>query len=530
MRLPCLAAAALLLTAPAATGQPRTAPGRVVAAEQVARCEAVAETVRRSHLHEVRETFAAFLPAARDILRAHAVEARITDGGRTARVELHLHAIRDMDVPDDVPPMRYLETVNAARILQDPRSRIASLWELDEITVAAAARAYDIRYADLAGPDPHPWLEGEPLPALRDYEVLALYTDRYTGFAGLALAPRGGGRPAHRIYAIAGTHTLDHPDLRGWGSGLTFGRGQFVSNAALHMAADAADYARDMQGGGEVFITGQSQGGLTAQGLAYLTQAMLDEGAAPHHLVHMVSWGAIGAREVMHSMIGHWRSGEGRRFGPALERHWAISDPHQPRAADAWDRLTRRWARLSPGAEEAHLDETAARIRAIGFFFDLDLFSRLGTFFGTTFAFPTALVLPDACEEIQAEFIMGQSSGRFGLRLEAHFLRGYHRAVGRGALAVARPAEPPKWAVLTSMIPALESLGDLWMETVYFASVASSPANWARCRAAHGWMTQRNALCREDWWNGCAPDPDPAQPNWCLATEAWPGTVVREIR
>jgi hypothetical protein len=65
---------------------------------------------------------------------------------------------------------------------------------------------------------------------------------------------------------------------------------------------------------------------------------------------------------------------------------------------------------------------------------------------------------------------------------------------------------------------------------VYFRTVASSTANWTRCRAAHAWRTLHNAYCREDWWPGCGQSADPAEPNWCLATEAWPGSVLREIR
>jgi hypothetical protein len=61
------------------------------------------------------------------------------------------------------------------------------------------------------------------------------------------------------------------------------------------MIRDAATYAGDMRGGGEVVLTGQSQGGLVAQGVGYMLQAFLDASPAMHHLIQVVSWRGTGA-------------------------------------------------------------------------------------------------------------------------------------------------------------------------------------------------------------------------------------------
>jgi hypothetical protein len=530
MRLTVPVLAALACLAGAALAQPRSAPGRAEAEAHIARCDGAAQHLSAARLTDLQSSFSAALPAAREILARHHVEARFTDGGRTARVELHLQGLRNLEMPDGRPATVYLDQVDGARILQHPASRHPALWEVDEATVAAASRAYDVRYADLNDPNSQPFLEGEAPPELAGYEVVGLYTDRYSAFAGLVLQSRPqAGRPVHRIYAIAGTHVFDHTDLRSWGSGLTFGRGQFVSNGALRMIADAARYAEDLQHGGEVFVTGQSQGGLTAQGAGYMLQARLDAGGRAHHLAHVVSWGGVGAREIIALTIAHWRDGEVRGFPSEVEQHWAITDPNQPDAAETWNAITQRWAAVPAGAEAAHLDDVASRMRAVGYFFEIDLFARAGSFLGQTFAFPTALILPDACDATVAELVVGSTGGSFGVRLESHFLRGYQRAVARGAIAVARPAVPEKWQWATNLIPTFEAVGDVWMETVYFNGVATTPANWARCRSAATWRTARNATCSFDWWPGCGPEAD-GQANWCLAREAPAGFVAHPLR
>jgi len=442
------------------------------------------------------------------------MEASFSEGGRQARVELHLRHVRQLDIPDGNPATRDLTNVDGAAILQDRRSRHPALWRVDEATVAAADRAYDIRYRNPADPTSHAWLEYTPTAAaLTDYDALMIYTDRYTGFAGLVLEAKDRRYP-HRIYAIAGTHVFDHTDLRTWASGMTFARGQFVSNAALLMIRDAAAYASAGAQGGEVFVTGQSQGGLTAQGVGYLLQTYLNGIGAPHHLVHTVSWGAVGARETLARTIARWREGDGRGVSSALDRHWASIDPNYAAAAQVWDTIIRQWQAVPVGAEDEHLTKTAARMRSVGYFFEIDLFARAGSFLGTTFAFPTALILPDECDRMVAEVVAGQQGGTFGVRLESHFLKGYRRAVSRGAIAVARPAEPAKWEWITGLMPTFETLGDIWLERLYLSGDATLAPNWGSCTSSAEWFTQQNSACRASFWPGCSAGGDP--PRWCL--------------
>ena len=517
-----------LLMIGAAQAQRATDPRGAAAAQQIARCDAAAAHLAKEHVRDMHVAFRQALPFAQDILASHQVKASFTDGGRQARVELHLRHVRDLEIPEGSPSTHDIPGVDGAAILQDRRSRHPALWQVDEATVAAADRAYDIRYRDPADPNSRPWLEDSPTAAaLAQYEVVRVYTDRYSGFAGLVLEAKDRRHP-HRIYAIAGTHTFDHPDLRTWASGLTMGRAQAISTAALSMIRDAAAYATAGPAGGEVFVTGQSQGGLSAQGVGYVLQAYLDAVQKPHHLVHIVSWGAIGAKDSLIRMIAHWREGKGRGFAAELERHWAASDPNYPAAAEVWNAVATRWARVAPGREAAHLDDTATRMRSIGYFFEVDLFARAGTFLGTTFAFPTALILPDECETTVAESMVGFGSGGFGVRLESHFLKGYRRAVARGAIAVARPAQAAKWEWMTNLLPTFESVGEVWLEMIYLNRDATLDPNWAVCTANAEWFTAENRSCRSAGWDGCGPSSDP--PRWCLVREPPPGVSLPAIR
>lgn len=517
----------LLVLGVAAQAQPRD-PRTREADAQIARCDAAAARAGEAHVQDMHLAFRQMVPFARDILAAHHIQASFSDGGRQARVELHLQNVREMDIPSGNPSTTYLQGVDGNAVLQDARSRHPALWRVDEATVAAADRAYDIRYRDPTDPDSVPWLEDSPtMSALGDYEVLRIYTDRYTGFAAIALEAKDRRYP-HRIYAIAGTHVFDNTDLRTWASGLTFGRSQFLSSAALRMIRDAADYAGDTGNGGEVFVTGQSQGGLTSQGVGYMLQAYLDARAAPHHLAHIVSWGAIGARETLARSIAQQRDGEARGHWSALERHWSATEPGYAEAAEVWDAVARRWAAVPPGGEGAHLAEVSSRMRVVGYFFEIDLFSRIGSFLGTTFAFPTALILPDECDMMVAELIIGTRPGDFGVRLESHFLKGYRRAVGRGAIAVARPARPAHWEWVTDMMPIFETVGDLWLEALYLEGDASLPANWRRCTTSGEWFTQQNRHCRESYWPGC--NPGVGTPRWCLVREPSPPRSLAVMR
>ncbi len=493
-----LALVAATLLATGATAQPAPDPA------QIARCEAV---TAREAVRDLRLSVARALPYARDILAHHGVRATVSGAARQLRVELHLRDVRDLALPDGAAPVTYLPDVDGAAILQDRRSRIPALWRVDAATVIAADRAYDIR--DDA-PDGTPRLDPPDMPpGLEDYALVGLHTDTHSGFAALVLEARG--RHPHRIYAIAGTHVFERTDLRGWASGLTMARAQVLSNGALRMAREAADYATR----GEVFVTGQSQGGLSAQGMGHLVQSLLDARGAPHRLVHVVSWGASGAQETLSRAIARARDGGGRGYPAAMERHWAATDPRHAEAAQAWATIAAQWARVPPGGEAAHLSAVAARMRSVGYFFEIDLFARGGTFLGHTFAFPTALVLPDECDMTVAELVIGADTGPFGVRLESHFLKGYRRAVGRGAIAVARPARPMRWQWFNDLMPTLEDVGDAWLDVIHLSNHATTPRHWQSCTASAEWFTPANRVCRAEWWPGCGPRP-PEEEHWCL--------------
>lgn len=465
------------------------------------------------------------LPFARDIFARHNVRTVLEGSRGSLRIEMRLGPVRSLEAPAGNPATVYLPGQDARQVLQDRRSRLRPLWAVDEATVIAADIAYDVRHTTPDG-EPRPWLdETELAEAMPGYRLIRLYADEFTGFSAAVLeARRGEGRVPHRIYAIAGTHVFEHLDFRSWASGLTFGRAQFTSNAALQLVEDAATYAQDLVHGGEVLFTGQSQGGLTAQGVGYLTQAYLDAVGKPHHLAHIVSWGGVGAQEVIVRTLQAQKEGEGRGFGASLERHWAATEPDYAAAGRVWRALSQLWQSVPPGKETEHVQQTMQRMRVLGYFFEIDLFARAGTFPGTMLAFPTALILPDACQFTVAEARLGIGGGRFGVRLESHFLKGYRRAVTRGAIAVARPALPAKWPWVAELVPALEKLGYVWLETIYFEGPAASPENWRQCTAAPRWTTRANRSCQETWWPGCQQPPD--EKLWCLVRDPLPGAPM----
>ncbi len=501
---------------------------RAAAEAHAARCGPAAAHAARAKTHMMNVSMTAAVPYVREILSSHRLSARVDSQGRAAHVELHLSNLRDVEMPDGEGLATYRTDVDAARVQQDPRSRIPRLWRIDETTVEAASLVYDVRFppAELLLGEPTLDLSGgSVVPA--GYEVVKLYTGGYTGFAGLALeSTPASGLPKHRIYAIAGTHVFDHTDLRGWASGLTFGTAQITAQAALLMIHDAAAFAADLQDGGEVFVTGQSQGGLSSQGVGYLLQTYLDATAPRHHLVHVVSWGGIGVEEALVHMIGQQRAGEGRGTWRRLETHFSALDPTYSEGARVWNAIAGEWARVAPGREREHVQAVVGRMRVIGYFFEIDMFARVGTFIGTTFAFPTALILPEDCDEMMAEAVVGNTAGTFGVRLESHFLRGYRRAVGRGAVGFARPAYPHKWQWATDLLPTFDAVGRIWMETLYLSGPATRPHTWQGCERAGVWMTQHNRRCEATFWPGCGPVVQ-AEPNWCLITEdAVPAGVV----
>ncbi|MFC7552263.1 hypothetical protein ACFQU7_08365 [Pseudoroseomonas wenyumeiae] len=264
-------------------------------------------------------------PLAQDILAHHGIRATWSGSGRQLRLELHLDGIQNLRLPEGSAATLYLPRGSTPDVMRDRRSRLPQLWRLDDATVVAADMAYDIRLPETDAAGALPVLQTD-LGQLPGYRPVKLYGDMFSGFAAVALERLpGGGSAPHRIYAIAGTHVFEHRDFRSWASGLTFGRAQFTSTAALEMIRDAAAYARDMRGGGEVVLTGQSQGGLVAQGVGYMLQAYLDASPAMHHLVQVVSWGGTGAQEVIQRMIAAAR----KPAGGASRRTWNATGRHR---------------------------------------------------------------------------------------------------------------------------------------------------------------------------------------------------------
>lgn len=462
---------------------------------------------------DVRILTQSAVPAARDILNTARSRERtrmsfnIVDGApdEPAAVKVRINGVRDLAMPRSLVGGLVYDDLTKTEAVDDPRSRIVPLWPVDEATVAAADLAYEVEETWLDGLREEGSLsEGRVLIALPGYAVVDTYLDVYTGFKAVAFekqdAPLGG---AHRIYAIAGTQVFVNTDFRDWAAGLTMARSHMVSSAGLRLVADAAAYATE-EGGGEVFITGQSQGALTAQGVGFLLQAYLDATPPEHGLVHVVSWGAAGALEPVVTMIERQRAGAGRDFPEPFERHWAHADPHHRQASAIWATITKDWHRLKPSEIGAYVETVAARTRSVGYFFEIDPFARAGTFLGTAFVFPTALVLPDGCEQLVTELMFQTRAGKLGITLESHFLKGYLRAVERGALAVARPAEPAKWQWVLDLLPTGNAVGRFWLGEIYRDRVLSSDANWRLCENAEEWRTNRNRMCRRNYWPGCS--------------------------
>jgi hypothetical protein len=523
-RLSRLALVTLLAFSPS-TSQAATlaghepAGGPAVAAEE--RCSAALQPFSND-TRPLTLSITNLAPFARDILSRYGIRTTVQGSGRQLRVQLHLGPVQDLRLPEGSAATLYLPGRSASDVMRDPRSRMPSLWQLDEATVIAADMAYDLRLPAAEDEVGSASLESDP-GQLPGYRPVKLYADAFSGFAAIAFeAQPESGRPRHRIYAIAGTHVFEHRDFRTWASGLTFGRAQFTSAAALQLIRDAAAYAQDTEDGGEVVLTGQSQGGLVAQGVGYMLQTYLDSSSRGHHLAHIVSWGAVGAQEVILRMIEQARRDGGRGIGRDLERHWAASQPGYAEAAGVWSVLAQHWRAMPRGSEVTSIQSTARRMRALGYFFEIDLFARAGTFLGTTMAFPTELILPGGCDMTVLETLFGVQGGTFGVRLESHFLKGYRRAVSRGAIALARPALPGKWPWATEILSLTDAPGMVWLETLYLDGPASSPANWKRCLAAQHWLTRDNSSCRESFWAGCSPAPDGA--GWCLIAKSDPSS------
>jgi hypothetical protein len=309
---------------------------------------------------------------------------------------------------------------------------LADLSQIDQNTVVASELAYDVEESVDANLRSHGRLSNERVQReLPGYGVAGTFVDTFTGFKAVAFQSETGGRNAHRIYAIAGTQVFENTDFRDWASGLMMAEPQFVSGATLSMIKNAADYASNRERGGEVLITGQSQGALGAQGMGYLLEEYLNARGVPHHLVHVVSWGTAGAEEAIAGMIRRHRRAISRGVWPPLERLWSYTEPDYGAVMRIWCDIRSQWQDLANEEIEANVSSVASQMRIIGFFFEIDPFARAGRFLGTSFVFPTELMLPDRCEDLVVELLFRTRLGKIGVTLESHFLNGYRRAATR---------------------------------------------------------------------------------------------------
>lgn len=489
----------------------------------------VRQAVTDQLVDELHLEFDHLAPIVEEALSEHHIKAFFSGTGKNEHVELVLDHVRKVPLPGAGDHLVDYLDERESGILTDLRSQLAEPWRIDERTVLAADIAYEIEYSVNPDLTSSGRLDAAIVASkLPEYEIREIYADTFSGFTGLVLEPKADVDEApHRIYAIAGSHVFYHTDLRTWASGLTMARAQIVSGGALRMIRDAATYAQAGANGGEVFVTGQSQGGLASQGVGYLLQALLDAEQRPHHLVHVVSWGAVGAEEALVRMIEQHHDGNKRGFWPEFERHWSFTDPNYATEMAVWSTITRTWDHVPPPQAAIHIRDTASRMRIVGYFFEIDLFARGGTFLGTPMVFPTALVLPDACEELVSERVADTTAGAFGVSLESHFLNGYERAVARGAVGLSRPARPKKWPWVIDVLHAAENVGMVWLTNLYLTRVAGSDSNWRLCTESERWITDRNSDCEKAYWPGCSRDSDPAGAagtrsppgNWCLIEE-----------
>jgi len=469
-------------------------------------------------INDVQIVAISAMPEARAILMAAqgAGEGRLTyavrqsDRDGPAAIDVRLGGVRNLDLPARLSDDLIYGDIRNTVVMSDPRSAIPELWRVDEATVVASDLAYEVKEWRTPDLREQGRLPSELATSFVGYDVIATYLDTYTGFKAVAFDRRNP-EPgqAHRIYAIAGTQVFVNTDFRDWAAGLTMARSHMVSTAALRLIADAAAYVSDRENGGEVFITGQSQGAVTAQGVGFLLQEYLGatRDTRGHHLVHVVSWGAVGSLQPIMTLIERQRDGLGRDFPAPFEHHWAATSADHAKAMGVWSRLAQVWSELDDAAIEPHVGTVAANMRIVGYFYEIDPFARAGTFLGTSLVLPTAFVLPADCEQLVTELMFQTRAGKVGITLEAHFLKGYQRAVERGALAVARPAETGKWDWVTDLLPLGDIIGKAWLAEIYRDTVLSTDTNWRACTAAGTWRTDRNRHCRQDSWPGCTRDP-----------------------
>ncbi len=447
------------------------------------------------------------------------------------QIRLNVSDLNRIDVPVDnlIPIENY--TTNDIHEIQDRRSSIRNLIEVDKMLAYAADAAYDVISNDSltnlqAGISQRNGVPHQDLAAR--YRIQKIYADAFTGFKAIAFESTRANVPKHRIYAIAGTFVFFRPDLRTWASGLSLGRLGSLSDASLELVEDAAMYSSSRDGG-EVIVTGQSQGGILAQNTGFLLQMRLNTEAALNRssetrLVHIVTLGAVGSVEAIEKVIQQSLDGKMRGISADIERHMRfLNTDRYNRILSTWRKIEDSWRSLQSNQIKNFILEEAKKMRVIGYFFQLDLFARSGTFLGTTYLLPYELAFPRQCDRLQAFDIVSNMKASRAFVFETHFLNGYRRAIQRGVLSLARPALPKKWEWVLGLQRVLDPVSDLWMNTLFLSQAASTEENWNECRRSRSWITLRNRYCTQVFHPGCSqvlPNYDTSEINtWCLIRE-----------
>ena len=455
----------------------------------------------------------------------------VSQNERQSQIRVHLSDLNQIEVPaDNLIPLDEYRTNNIHQI-QDSRTAIPNLVEVDQMLAYAADASYDIISNDSltqmqVGLSQRNGVPHRDLAAR--YRIQKIYADAYTGFKAIAFESTRPNMPNHRIYAIAGTFVFFRPDLRTWASGLSLGRLGSLSDASLELVEDAAMYAAS-QYGGEVIISGQSQGGILAQNTGFLVQMRLNAELEQKQqrqgkLIHIVTLGAVGSVEAIEKIIKQSLDGQVRGISVEIERHLRNLNPDKySRILSTWRKIESAWRSVHRSQIREFIFAEAQKMRVIGYFFQLDLFARSGTFLGTTYVLPHEFAFPRECDRLQAFDIVANMRASRAFVFETHFLNGYRRAIQRGVLNLARPALPRKWNWVLNLQQVLDPLSDLWMNTLFLNQSAASDENWAECKRSKSWITLINRYCTADYQPGCSrvlPNHESSGLNpWCLIRE-----------
>lgn len=457
----------------------------------------------------------------------------ISQNDRLSQIRLNINDLNRIEVPaENLIPVEEYRTSDIHHV-QDSRSTIRNLLDVDNMLAYAADAAYDVISNDSltnlqVGISQRNGVPHQDLAAR--YRIQKIYADAYTGFKAIAFESIQRNLPKHRIYAIAGTFVFFRPDLRTWASGLSLGRLGSLSDASLELVEDAAMYAASRDGG-EVIVTGQSQGGILAQNTGFLVQMRLNAEKEQRRLdqtklVHIITLGAVGSVEAIEKFIKQSLEGNVRGISVDIERHIKyLNVERYSRILATWRKIESAWRTLRPDPVQIRefVFNEAKKMRVIGYFFQLDLFARSGTFLGTTYLLPYELAFPRQCDRLQAFDILSNMKASRAFVFETHFLNGYRRAMQRGVLSLARPMLPKKWDWVLNLQRVLDPVSDLWMNTLFLEQTAATQENWNECKKSKSWTTMRNRYCTQEFHPGCSQVPYSQGSSdfnsWCLIRE-----------